>query len=1033
MTKLHKGFKKFYLILAFFICSISVNAQITTPLVIGTCTFGPGDIPSELDSIVDIQPLTFDNFSQVDYIIAGRMDNGRPGAWEVNLSNCEIRGLRAGTELPNNSHSGLQYNRNWNWNVTGIAPDGSKIYLDAVNDGYQVTGGQCLATNAPDILAGTTVPISFSLDVSGNPFYGRVRFLGFNHECDFLSNPCSNGYIYGCEQDTTSACNLTVSLIGSTDNTCISDTIPPEGCFVDSVVSTNQGNTNTGGSVATIRSNPQSVVGPPGSQAAVTNGEFYSLGFGGDIIVRFSSPIANGPGNDLRILEVSGQVGQPSYPIGTPCSIYPEKAEIAVSQDGINFIILDTICRTGEVDIDPLPYIQYVRITDVSNPNDFGTGPLSDGYDLDAIECLNGLYDAENGSIQISVSGGQEPYTFLWSNGETTQNISGLSGGTYTVTVTDDDGCFETLTVFIDDLFNPVITDVDLSVFGCGYNISCYGASDGFIDITVSSGIPPYTFEWSGSGNFTSNNQNINNLQAGLYNVTITDANNCIYNESFELTEPNELFINIDSISVYSNGFNVSCFNSADGMIEVSLEGGCLPVSVSWSGPDGFVSDVLNIDNLVAGDYNLSIVDSNGCSLDTLITLTQPDSISLLLSSATDFNGFDISCNGESDGEILSTVSGGVPPYQYLWSNGSTTESIENLTAGLYSVTVTDSVGCIIESELELTEPAPLLVTIDSIFSPSCFIEPQPDGCFAQAVISFDQALNVQGGPVAASRSNPNAALGAPNGNFVSLGFGGEIIFDMGGQVQNGPGNDIFVTEITFGNQTCATYPEQIEAYASQDLVNWVFLGTGCLDAGFDLGTLPWARYFKFIDISDSAFFAGITGHVPDGYDIDAVECLNGIVYPDETGSAFITVSGGVPPYSYNWSNGTTSEDLINVVPGTYTLTITDANGCEETIDITIEETLNPVITSISSPILGCEHNISCFGGSDGSIFLEVDSGTPPYIYNWSGPNNFSENTQNLSGLSAGTYSVTVTDANGCIDTASITLTEPDELLISDI
>ena len=168
------------------------------PITIGNCTFT--NLPADLLRIVDIQPVTFKSFDKVDYLIAGEMTNGRPGAWEVDLDNCAINPLRGGTEFPNNAHSGLKYNQGWTWHVTGIAPDGSKVYLDAVNqNGFTPTGGACLAAGVPPVPAGTVVPISFDFDVAGNPFYGRIMFRKLGYECNVVRYNCSNGYITGCD------------------------------------------------------------------------------------------------------------------------------------------------------------------------------------------------------------------------------------------------------------------------------------------------------------------------------------------------------------------------------------------------------------------------------------------------------------------------------------------------------------------------------------------------------------------------------------------------------------------------------------------------------------------------------------------------------------------------------------------------------------------------------------------------------------------------------------------------------------------
>jgi uncharacterized repeat protein (TIGR01451 family) len=166
------------------------------------------------------------------------------------------------------------------------------------------------------------------------------------------------------------------------------------------------------------------------------------------------------------------------------------------------------------------------------------------------------------------------------------------------------------------------------------------------------------------------------------------------------------------------------------------------------------------------------------------------------------------------------------------------------------------------------------------------FIETCPVSCSPIEVISFNQGpASDLLSPVAAERSNANEALGAPensdavttpaNNNFVSLGFGGEIVLKFGYPIKNGAGDDIFVVETTFNSATsnnCSRYPERIRAYASQDNCNWVYLGEGCQDTYFDLQGLNWAQYVKIVDISNNNSFNGLV----DAYDLDGIICLHG-------------------------------------------------------------------------------------------------------------------------------------------------------------
>jgi hypothetical protein len=160
-------------------------------------------------------------------------------------------------------------------------------------------------------------------------------------------------------------------------------------------------------------------------------------------------------------------------------------------------------------------------------------------------------------------------------------------------------------------------------------------------------------------------------------------------------------------------------------------------------------------------------------------------------------------------------------------------------------------------------------------------------GCYATEVVSYTPTKRNDGQPVAAERRVTSRALGAPQSdntlNFVSLGFGGEIVLKFASPIANGEGDDIKITETTFGNRTCVRYPEKVEAYASQDGCNFIYLGTRCQDAFFDLGVMSWAQYIKLRDVSDVTH--SFYNEVADGYDVDAIECLHGAaVNPENDG-----------------------------------------------------------------------------------------------------------------------------------------------------
>ncbi len=273
-----------------------------------------------------------------------------------------------------------------------------------------------------------------------------------------------------------------------------------------------------------------------------------------------------------------------------------------------------------------------------------------------------------DGAIMISVSGGAMPYTFSWSNGETTEDISGLAAGDYTGTVTDDNGCSFIANATIGE---PMEIMVNVDALN---NASCNGGANGSILISVTGGTAPYMFSWS-NGDTT---EDIAGLAAGDYTGTITDANGCeLVAGPVTITEPTMIDVTVDALT------DASCNGGADGAIAISVSGGTAPYTFSWS--NGALTEDLT--GLAAGDYTGTITDFNGCELVAgPVTVGEPTAIDVVVDNVLGSFG--------TDGVIEITVSGGTPPYTYAWSNGDTTEDLGGLAAGDYTGTITDANGC---------------------------------------------------------------------------------------------------------------------------------------------------------------------------------------------------------------------------------------------------------------------------------------------------------------------------------------------------
>ncbi len=319
---------------------------------------------------------------------------------------------------------------------------------------------------------------------------------------------------------------------------------------------------------------------------------------------------------------------------------------------------------------------------DIKNQN-----KLTASLTQDNISC----YGGNNGAIYTDVNGGTPPYSYVWSNGSSTQNISGLRFGEYEVTITDDTGESINLSTELIQPESPITIEGDITNASCNNN-------DGAIDITVSGGTPPYSYVWTGD----KTTEDLNNTYAGTYSIRVFDSVGCTKSASYTVTENSDL-----ELTVTPNYLH--CHQEGGGEITSSVSGGTEPYQYMWSNND----TTANISSVNSGSYSLTVTDVNGCST-TKSTYIGISSMSLSTSVVNP------SCNGGDDGQIsISNIYYGTEPYIYLWDTGDTTAVLSNISAGRYRVTVTDSNGCQVTRTINLADRQPLDITY-SIATHNC-------------------------------------------------------------------------------------------------------------------------------------------------------------------------------------------------------------------------------------------------------------------------------------------------------------------------
>ncbi|UOB17069.1 T9SS type A sorting domain-containing protein [Abyssalbus ytuae] len=675
---------------------------------------------------------------------------------------------------------------------------------------------------------------------------------------------------------------------------------------------------------------------------------------------------------------------------------------------------------------------EIIQSYNFGEPDELGAGET-----VTLVKCKG----EDNGSISLNISGGTGSKTVIWhkafdsSFNQTGSAISGLSPGTYFYEITDANGCNLNnnntgITITEPD---SVISVEELPASHVNNNI--YGGSTGALEIEVTGGTIPYkSIVWSreGDSSFNAAGTSLNTLQAGNYNVVITDANDCTatLTAPVEITEPGLLLIANKNIT------HVACYGAATGSIEVEVTGGIPPYHYEWTSPDGLVFtpvDSPEIENLYAGGYQLTVTDESGSVASITETFTVIQNTELVLTNINEDN----ICYNDNKGSIDLTVVGGTPPYHYEWSNGELTEDINSLPTGSYSVIVTDDLGCTKEGSFEITQPQDAVSVTYEVTHIIAFgyndgsidinttggatpysFEWFSDNGFSSAeedidhlspghytLVVYDANYNSSGSTACTAMQEfeiiePALLEATLIENYSLSCYGdsnGEIVADVSGGVP----------------------PYQYEWYKLEGN-NAVAVGTNNeLLAGMPAGTyrvvVTDANGIEIIpeDLTlaqPEELKVTLLGHTD-------VEC-NG----DLTGAIDITVEGGTPPYEFNWSNGNETEDLANIPAGLYEVNVGDSNGCIKVLAVEIKNLYSPL------EITGVEvKDVSVFDGDDGSLEIELTGGHAPYHIVWE--NELGEetgNTEKIENLHAGNYTVSVEDSSGCVMSQTYAVAEPD-------
>lgn len=649
-----------------------------------------------------------------------------------------------------------------------------------------------------------------------------------------------------------------------------------------------------------------------------------------------------------------------------------------------------------------------VLVTDINNCNDSAVGRITQPDTLKS--SITGFNHAtcfllNNGQISVTATGGTQPYSYLWSSSpaQTTSTAYNLKAGFYEVNITDKNGC-QTKSSYTITEPSPIA----IGVTGLNHSI-CYNDSLGEIFTNIWGGTPGYKIQWN--SNPLLNTSNLTKLKGGTYRITVTDANNCVESKNIVITEPEPLRITFDTV------VNPFCYGSADGSISASVGGGRPSYQLSWNAPP--YSNVNKIVGLKAGVYTLMLKDSVGCTLFDTLQLYPKDSIIIKGTIV------EPRCFGDANGKLSVSVTGGTTPYKFSWAHnpGLNSSLLNNIPSGNYYLSITDKNACVSQAQFIVNQPNPLEIEKKLQKDVTCYNG--ADGQLSVTVSGGTVPLRVKWNTLPASENiilnnlkagNYKITLTDTNGcadsmNFQVnepaplLGFFDSIFSPSCYAQQNGT-----VTYKANGGVKPFRYafdngPFQFDSLSTFVKAGWIRVkiidGNGCTLEDSSLIKQPNQLNIKA--------------------DINQISC-----FALQDGKIVLQGSGGIQPYKFQWSHQAKDTHIAhNLNPGTYTVRLTDKNNCtfRDTFQIFQPEKLIGKV-DLTLPA-------SCYNVADGLSTASAAGGTPVYEFFWRGPANYTGKSP--SGMRAGNYWMFVKDSKGCLDSAALSVGQPNRVSASVI
>ncbi|MCG8207862.1 T9SS type A sorting domain-containing protein [Tenacibaculum finnmarkense] len=653
------------------------------------------------------------------------------------------------------------------------------------------------------------------------------------------------------------------------------------------------------------------------------------------------------------------------------------------------------------------------------------------------------------GSIEVAVKGGVAPYIYNWSHGVTGNVLTNLLSGTYTLTIRDRNFCEIVKEIVISEPLSSLSVKNEVTIDATGNDLS-----NGSITVEIEGGTPSYTYQWRDSNDvILSNTTNIlSEIKAGDYILTVVDYNKCKLTLNYTINEPLPLLVEVEETAVLCNG--------GEGKLTTKVTGGVEKYTYTWYNLSGVIIGTDSNLNYVSGIYNLEVLDSkNNLTKVDNITLSEP-----LLLAISSVNTQDVLCYQGNDGSIIVNVMGGVAPYSYSWSHDAMdTNEVVDLTAGLYTVKVTDKNGCaVLKENIEILEPEIYKIKETRLIRPSNTntnngtIEITIIGGVAPYVYIWENENSLEISNI--TSNNPSDRIeNLTEGRYTititdskgcviketyNLADPGELLVSIT-QIQEIScfgGNNGILDVITVGGAGGNNY-------------KWYSVATrSIIGNNKKLENIPAGQYYIVVNNAEGIQEQSSILTVEEPSQIRISESIRNLsCFESNNGILNLNISGGTDIYEYRYrlqgnsfsdwikvKNNTT--EIKNLQAGTYGVQLRDSNNCysintngeDEYIYVIEQPNLLTILTEEIKEPTG-------FGLSNGSISLIIEGGTAPYNYVWKkGINTISETTinsfnNNIKLLSSGDYSIVITDSKGCVLEKSYKLEEPLKLEVTVI